>query len=289
MKNNFKTALKAIALLLIILFFVPSFAVSCSGQTFNVSAFSAMGGYESDTLGQVSDPQPILIVLLLLPIAMGVIMFLKQLVNEEKKQSLVMLILGVVDLIGWIIFRSKVISFCAENMCDVSTKFSYVLNVLGTLAVALIGAGIYFGFITDEGIHIGSISVNGGAGTGAAAAVGPTKKCKFCGAANITANKFCTSCGQQFAPETVVEAPVETPVAPVETPVAPAEAAQAPVENVAPVQEAVAESVAPVEEKVETAVEETSQEATEAVESAEEASSQVTDAAETVAEKKEEE
>ncbi len=282
MKNNFKTALKALALLLIILFFVPSFAVSCSGQTFNVSAFSAMGGYESDTLGQVSNPQPILIVLLLLPIAMGVIMFLKQLVNEEKKQSLVMLILGVVDFIGWIIFRSKVISFCAENMCDVSTKFSYVLNVLGTLAVALIGAGIYFGFITDEGIHIGSISVSGGAGTGATAAVGPTKKCKFCGAANITANKFCTSCGQQFAPETVVETPVETPVAP-------AEAAQAPVENVAPVQETVADEATTVEETVETTVEETAQEATDSVEAVTETAAQETETTEAAAEKKEEE
>ena len=228
MKKNCKTIIKAISLLLIILFFVPAFAVSCSGEKVNVSAAGAMGGYSSD-YGEVSSPQPALILLLLIPIAIAVVMFVKQLLNEEKKQSLIVLILACVDFIGWLLFKSKVSEFCQQNHANYTSKIGFILSAFGTIVIALIAAGLYFEFIKDDGIQGVNLSQLNNLGFGkewtcpACGTVQPadskfcskcgsirpatSKNCKYCGKENPVDNKFCIGCGKSFDDTTSNETP----------------------------------------------------------------------------------
>ena len=71
-KINIRNIIKLISIILVIMFFVPTFMVSCSGQNINISAAQVMSGVSVQSFGekqQISEPSPVLILLLLIPVA----------------------------------------------------------------------------------------------------------------------------------------------------------------------------------------------------------------------------
>jgi ABC-type dipeptide/oligopeptide/nickel transport system permease subunit len=107
-----KNVIRVLALLCIVGVFCPSFLVSCSGQTIDVSVMTAVGGISA--YGEtVVEPHLIMLICLLIPVAVLVILFIKKM--AEKMSTGIILVCSVIDLIVWIIFRSEVKKIAEEN------------------------------------------------------------------------------------------------------------------------------------------------------------------------------
>lgn len=134
-KNLFtiKNLIRALSVLLIIFFFVPSFMVSCAGENIKFSAAKAMVGirYKGD---RVSDPSIICVLLLLLPIAMLVIWCLKNAV-KDKIAAIVCMACAAADLIMWIVVRIGVAANADEVYGTSKILAGFVFNIIFILIV----------------------------------------------------------------------------------------------------------------------------------------------------------
>lgn len=127
-----RMVLKMLALLAIIFVFCPSFLVSCSGTDIKVSAMDVAKGIEVYQQ-KVSDPYPIVLICLLIPIAILVLLFLK---NREEKLIATTILGGAgVDFIFWIIFRTVVKNKVDENYYNFQTTIWFYLNMIVLIAI----------------------------------------------------------------------------------------------------------------------------------------------------------
>ncbi|WP_026518577.1 zinc ribbon domain-containing protein [Butyrivibrio sp. MC2021] len=228
-----KNILRVLSLLCIVFVFCPTFLVSCSGDTIDVSAMSAVTGIKS--YGEtVVDPHPIMLIVLLLPIATMVLLFLKKLKNEQS--ALIIAVCGVVDFIMWLVFRSSVKDLADENYCEFKSTVWFVFNmivlflivVLSVLAAAKIvdmEADLVKVFTSPEAKKtlnqmsaavnqmsdsVSKIAENISANT----AKNTVKKediigyCSKCGKPLMIDNRFCTSCGAPVPEDMIAEAEV---------------------------------------------------------------------------------
>jgi hypothetical protein len=131
-----KNVLRVLALLCIVGVFCPSFLVSCSGQTINVSAMTAVSGISTSYGSTIVEPHLIMLVCLLLPVAALVLLFLKQM--EEKMSAGIILVCSVIDFIIWIIFKSEVKKIAEENYCTVKTTPWYYINMVIFVLIILL-------------------------------------------------------------------------------------------------------------------------------------------------------
>ncbi len=214
-----KNVLRVLSLLVIIIFFVPTFLVSCSGQEVELSAYKAMVGVK--VYGEtVVEPYLVMILLLLLPIAMLAVLFMKKM--SKKITKIVLLSMPIVDLILWIIFSANTKAQAAENYCEFKVTAWFVINILCLLLFIILSTLMFIDVMdfetdilsvcTKDGIEeltyqisnkIGLTKTKLSKGTDA-----PkdqiTGFCTNCGAGIKQGNEFCVKCGVKISSETII-------------------------------------------------------------------------------------
>lgn len=173
----FKTLIRIISIVLLLVFFIPCFTVSCSKQTTDISAMTATFGYKN-SLGQtVANAQPGLLLLLLIPVLLLIITLVKKL--NPVILSILTCGSSVVEFIIFIVFKSGVKSFAEKYYCNFETKFGYGLAITMCILLLIAGVGLLIGSMEKSGrIQIFETR---------------TWKCPECGNENF--DYFCTRCG----------------------------------------------------------------------------------------------
>lgn len=142
-----KRMLKALSFFCILFVFMPSFLVSCSSQTLEVSVMTAVGGVEMS--GQkVVDSHPIMLLCLIIPIAIIVLLFIKK--YSDNLKAKVIAILGVIDLIIWFVFRATTKRIALENYCNFKTTGWYVMNIIFLFLIICLSGLIVFHILNME-------------------------------------------------------------------------------------------------------------------------------------------
>ncbi len=122
-----RNIMKVISFLCAIFVFCPSFLVSCSDKKMEVSVMTAVKGVTS--LGEtIVEPYPIMLICLLLPIAISISLFVKNL--SDEKCAWIITICSLVDIVIWILFRAKVKEMAEKAYCTVETTGWYVINII---------------------------------------------------------------------------------------------------------------------------------------------------------------
>lgn len=225
-----KNVLRVFSVFCLIFVFCPSFLVSCSGQTMNVSVMTAVGGVSA--YGEkVVDPHPIMLICLLVPIAILVLLFLKKF--TDNKTALIILICSAVDFVIWLIFRSSVKKAAEEAYCTFETTGWYVANCivliliillsvivvikkvqLDTDLIAIFSGGGTQGVLNQMSATMSQMSntVTQIAGNVASNIGNKAQKenvigyCAKCGSPIVYGCKFCTSCGTPVPESMIAEA-----------------------------------------------------------------------------------
>ena len=200
---NIKNLIRAISVIVIGLFFAPTFLVSCAGQTAKISMKTMMVG--TSYMGEkVIPPHPILIVLLLIPIAILVLwLILKKIKLDIKKIALLSMICTVIDFILWIIVKGNVVKEASENQFESSATSWFYINQILLLLLFIITLGIYLGKveaetpIVDAAAKFKSMKDIKKDGMITNSADEPDKDgyCINCGAVIYKGNQFCIKCG----------------------------------------------------------------------------------------------
>ncbi|MCR5272892.1 MAG: zinc ribbon domain-containing protein [Lachnospiraceae bacterium] len=134
-KASAKNVIRILTAFCILIVFCPTFLVSCSGEDVKVSSMTAVTGVKA--YGEtIVDPHPIMLLVLLIPIAILVVTFVKKL--AEKTSAIVITACGAVDLVIWMIFKTSVKKIAAENYCEFETTGWYYLNFIALLLIILI-------------------------------------------------------------------------------------------------------------------------------------------------------
>jgi hypothetical protein len=233
-----KNAMRFLTLLCIIFVFCPSFLVSCSNQTIDVSVITAVNGVEFYG-EQVVEPQLFMIVCLLIPAVLLTLLFIKKF--SDVKTSGIILGLIVVDLLIWIAFRHSVKKIAFENYSDVETTGWYVLNIISILIITGLSALVTFQK-TEMGTDIGAFFSGGGTqkaldkistavnqmSNGITQMAENVNKrsakdediigyCAKCGSSIMYDFVFCTSCGTAVPESMIAEAQTKKPESKLET------------------------------------------------------------------------
>ncbi|MBR4671374.1 MAG: zinc ribbon domain-containing protein [Butyrivibrio sp.] len=223
-----KNIIRVLSVIVIIIFFCPTFLVSCSGQTIDVSAMNVVGGIKS--YGEsVVKPQPLLLICLLLPIAIFVILFLNKKFTDDKA-ALITAICAAVDLIVWIIFRVQAKKAALKNYCTFKVTGWYVFNIIFLICIIALAVLVLFRVIhmqedlvvrfrgsgAQDALNQMASAVKGLAenvsanvGNGGVPKEDIMGYCAKCGTPLIFGDKFCTSCGRPVPEDIIAEAEEE--------------------------------------------------------------------------------
>lgn len=153
-----KNVLRVLSVICLVLVFCPAFLVSCSGETVNVSAMTAVGGV-SMYGEKVVDPSPIMLLCLFIPIAILVLLFIKNI--ADKTNAAIIAACGVVDLIMWFVFRSKVKEIAEEALCDFKSTGWFVLNIISLVLIILLTAIVMISKLHMDSDLIAAVSGKG--------------------------------------------------------------------------------------------------------------------------------
>lgn len=200
-----KNILRILSVIVTIIVFCPTFLVSCSGQTIDVSVMTAVGGLKS--YGEtVVKPHPIMLICFALPVAIIVCLFIKKI--TDSKVAIVSAACGAVDLIIWFIFKAEVKKVAEENLCTFKTTGWFVLNILSLVLIVVISVLVISKVLQLEGDLVKQFGGAGGAQNAmnqmnVSASVKQNRipkenimgYCSKCGTPLIYDNRFCTSCG----------------------------------------------------------------------------------------------
>ena len=206
--NNIKLVVKILAIILIACFFLPIGTVSCSSVSVNVSAAHAMVGYSDSSLGQLSNPVIILIVLLIIPIVIVSVGGIRK--QFKKSEAIINIVLLIFEIVGYMIFKAGVKSYAEENMCRFSTSVGYsviiVLCILSMIGYVLLLLGVGSDPVSNGGGMINGNAFTGVPGGGYTPPSNVTSgwTCT-CGKTNSTESMFCARCGSK-KPEEVQSA-----------------------------------------------------------------------------------
>lgn len=138
---NFKGVIRLIAFVAVIMFFVPSYAISCSGYDFNLSQANLAFGKTITVMGE-TDRTSFFIpfaLALLIPIAIIVLSFLWKKENE-KMMSLLSTIGGAVGFVMVIIMRIALSIYIAANSDEFYSMEAHFK--FGAFFIALLYIGI---------------------------------------------------------------------------------------------------------------------------------------------------
>ncbi len=206
-KEITKWILRGAALLMILGYFVPSFFVSCASQEVNVSAVGLTVGYRSQGT-TFSDPMIWVSFLLLLPIALIVLSFIKPI--REFILSIIVLSAGALQSLLWLIMAALVASYADNNYCGFGYRFGFFYNILSILILLAGGGLLLYQTLTEKKTNLMGQPVM--TGQQSIAMKPGTWRCDQCGSVNDPAWKFCMKCGKERT-IAVVTAPAQQPQA----------------------------------------------------------------------------
>lgn len=217
MENNIKKNIsikkitKIVSLLLIVLFFMPLFTVSCSGQEIGFSAARLTTGY-SYRGEEVIKAHIICSLLIVLPILVFVIWFI---VKNSKIINVAIGGSGLIDIILLISIIAKAKGQAEEMYMDFRTNFAFYLSMILNLvliaaaALELTGSTSKIPIFRDTSNQETDIRICsqcgaylkkdyvfcGECGANYEQSNASTKYCTNCGAMLSAEEAFCTSCG----------------------------------------------------------------------------------------------
>ena len=225
-----KIILRALSVLCIIFVFCPSFLVSCSEKNINVNVMTAVGGLS--VFGEkVVDPNPIMLICLLIPVAVLILLFVKK--YTDKKKAGIIAVCTAADLVIWFIFRATVKKMAEEIFCLFRTTGWFVINVIVMILIILLSALVVLskmemdtdliivltggrtqGTLNQMSTTVNQLSnaVNQLAENAAENTNSKTQKenaiglCLNCGIPITYGCKFCTSCGNPVPESMLAEA-----------------------------------------------------------------------------------
>lgn len=127
-----KNILKIISIICLVLVFMPSFLVSCSGQTYQVRVVDVVSGKFDDYMAyagsSVNKAHPSLYLFFIIPVAVVVLLFIKRMVNNLK--AIVISGAIAVDLFCWYRFYSQAKTLSAQYYCTFETTVWFTLNIV---------------------------------------------------------------------------------------------------------------------------------------------------------------
>lgn len=130
-----KGIIRALALVCMVFVFCPSFLVSCSGQEVEIDVMTAVNGLS--LYGKpVTEPQPIMVICLIIPIVIVALTVIKGL--SGRKTAGVTLVISAVDLVAWHTFKSTVESLAQENYCTMEVTSWYYMNFASLICISII-------------------------------------------------------------------------------------------------------------------------------------------------------
>ncbi len=204
-KVSLQHIMKLIALFGVLVFFLPTYLISCSGEEIKFSAYRALTGY--DELG--TDPHIGAIFLILIPIVILVLSVMKK--EKLQAKNLLILIGFAVNIVCWFIMTSCVKGEAGEYGASAKTTIWYWLNLILLFLAALAALGVVMGVLDEDmsvneaGAKLGADKAQGGAGFKIPAAFGAKAwNCPNCGQEQKGENGFCTNCGTKRPEEPVV-------------------------------------------------------------------------------------
>lgn len=173
--------IRVAALILIVLFFVPSICVSCDDMEVNFSALEAALGQVEEDLAYEYDY--VLFVILLLPVLILIC------ANSKPFISVTLSFMNIAAMVVYIIMvklRCDAYFDGVEMMVNVEPKFAFILNI--ALSAAIIGVIVFEQKIVEK------FAVPEEVGT-------DEKYCKMCGSALKEDDRFCMHCGAKVESE----------------------------------------------------------------------------------------
>lgn len=179
-EKSLKKIVRIITVVLMVCFFIPTSVVSCSGQELNVTAANAMFGYATE-YQQVTEPEAILSILLLIPLAVLVLTFIKRV--RKNGLGIITIFAGVIMTVTWTQFKSGVENVASYYMCEVKMTGGYTISVIASVMLALMGIVC---LITQTN------------------SLDNQRKCSSCGSIVSGKMAFCTKCGTKLE-ETVLQ------------------------------------------------------------------------------------
>jgi len=226
-----KNIIRVLSVIVTIIVFCPTFLVSCSGQTIDVSVMTAVGGLQS--YGEtVVEPHPVMLLALLLPVAILVVLFLKKLTDNNA--ALVTAICGAADLVVWIAFRAGVKKAAEDNYCSFKATGWFTFNIILLVLIIVLSILVVTKILQMQEDLIKRFSGAGAQNTLSqmSAAVSQMSNsvsqlaenvtanvnknkipkeniigyCAKCGSPIVYDNRFCTSCGTPVPESMIAEA-----------------------------------------------------------------------------------
>lgn len=147
-KIELEWVIRILSLLLILCFFIPSFAVSCSYQTVNINGVQLAMGI-SNEYGRISSPQPVILLVLLIPAVIIILSFASKI--EKTVLRISSICLFGFDVLTWIVISVAVAKYCAENYCELEYKAGFVLSILAIIAGIVLEALDLMGILDLKG------------------------------------------------------------------------------------------------------------------------------------------
>ena len=132
--------LKFLVILAEICFFLPICAVSCGSQSISLNGIKLSFGV--DVLEHHVDGNLICLLLMILPIIMAALLFIKKL-QKMRFNEIATGLMSVINLIILLVLHHKVIKIAEENLLEVQFKLGYYLAFL-SYVLLLFGSSILF-------------------------------------------------------------------------------------------------------------------------------------------------
>lgn len=229
-KITIKNVMRLLSALCAVFVFCPVFLVSCSDNDMNISAMTVVRGI-SVYGEQVVDPYPVMLICLLIPIAILVLLFIKNFSN--KKTAGIIALCSIVDFVIWLIFHSTVKNKAEESYCSFKTTGWYAVNLIVILLlilfsilaaigkiemekdlVELFSSGGSRKILNEMSDTVGRMSNAVGNLAGSVADNMNQRKqkedvigyCSKCGSPIAYGNKYCISCSAPVPESMIVEA-----------------------------------------------------------------------------------
>ena len=140
-----KNISKVLAIVCLIVVFLPSFLVSCSGQTYNVDVLQvATGNYTSEVKNtleyyadaRIAQAHPFYFLCILIPIAVVLLLFINKVVDSLKAKIIIGAV--AVDLLVWYRLYSQVKNYASQLYSTVETTAWFKIDIACLILILII-------------------------------------------------------------------------------------------------------------------------------------------------------
>jgi len=188
-KVNLKHIVQIITTISIIIFFVPTFLVSCQGKNISISTSNMTFGKSAAIYGtkqQIVTAHPVLLIFFLLPLVVLAIWTMDK-IKKEKLKYIISGGVGLGDIIFWIALKNVVKEEAEKNLFTFSTTFWYRFAIFLMLILIAISVLLYLNILDEKSPVYTKIHMKDSTGW----------ICSKCGNKLPLSADFCTKCGMQ--------------------------------------------------------------------------------------------